>query len=147
MTTISFAPSNSQLTRQEKREKRIENTQNVAAAGTAGYASKKYLKTAFDTVTKTAKTVEMNAAEATGLWSKFQKDIVRFSKDITARLEPLKNNKWSAPIMKSKALQMFAGGFGVVMAAFVLVTGVSDAIKTGKIAAGDLKDHFDKLVA
>lgn len=136
----------------EEREQRKQTTQTVAtgtaATGTAAYQAKRYtagngyLKGMFKNMTKTAGTIDRNAAEAVTLWQKFKLNSVRFSADALERVSKLKNNKFLRPIVTSKAMRRATGVFGVVTAAFVLVTGVSDSVKTGRLALGDLQDKI-----
>ncbi len=156
MTKVTTPPLGDAAIVQQQRKKRQQTTQNVAtgtaATGTAAYqakryASKKYLSGMLDTVNSTARTVEMNAREASSLWSRFKVNSVKFAKDATARLMKLKDNRILGPIVKSKAMRAVTGAFGVVMAAFVLVTGVNDSIKTGRIAVDDLQAKLHNLAA
>ena len=140
---------------QEEREQRKQTTQTVAtgtaATGTAAYQAKKYaagngyLKEMLRNATRTARVVDMNAAEAVTLWQKFKYNSVHFANDAFTRLSRLQNNRFLKPIVTSKAMRGLTGAFGVVTAAFVLVTGVSDSVKTGRLALGDIQDKIGWL--
>lgn len=136
----------------EEREKRRHTTEKVAtgtaATGTAAYqakkyAGKKYVRSMFDNVTGTARTVQQNAREASTLLSRFKINAARFSKDAMTRLMKFQNNKYLGPIVKSKAVRGVTKGFGLVTAFFVLVTGVGEAIESGRIAIGGAKRRYD----
>ena len=47
------------------------------------------------------------------------------------------------PIIKSPITKKLTGAFGALTAVFVLISGLSDASKNGKIAVADLKEKLD----
>lgn len=145
---VAMQNAGSNITPEQRRQRR-ETTQNVAtgvgATGSA-YASRNFiygkLKNVIGTTTKTAKTIEHNTAEITGLFGNFLKNAKEFSADAYARLMQYKNVKYIGAIIKSPIVKKATGVFGGVMAFFVLVTGVQKAVDNGKIAIGDLKDKI-----
>ena len=56
-----------------------------------------------------------------------------------------KDMKYIGPLLKNPAIKLFASGCGAAMAFFALITGISKAIRNGRIAVGDLKDRFIAL--
>ena len=139
-----------------EQQKRRETTQNVATGvGAAGvtaqattYASKQGVYARFKgflgTTTKTAKTLERNSAEVTGLWNKFFRDIKIFSADAMARISKYKEWKFIGPIVKSPVAKAATGVFGATMAFFVLVSGVQKAVDNGRLALNDLHRRIDR---
>jgi len=152
MTSVTSFNGHVLHTAQDEREQRKQTTQTVAtgtaATGTAAYQAKRYaagngyLKGMLRNATKTARVVDMNAAEAMSLWQRFKFNSLHFANDAFARLSQLQNNRFLKPIVTSKAMRGLTGAFGVVTAAFVLVTGVNDSIKTGRLAIGDIQDKI-----
>ena len=139
---ISFArnPYESRTTRREKAE-------NVAVgAGVGGAAvSNKGLRQGIQKAINFSTTAKNNTKEVTGLWGKFLKDAKIFSASIMNRIGKFKNMKYIGAIIKNPAVRLVASGCGAAMAFFALITGVSKAIRNGRIAVGDLKDRFNVL--
>ena len=139
-----------------EQQKRRETTQNVATGvGAAGvtaqattYASKQGVYARFKgllgTTTNTAKTLERNSAEVTGLWNKFFRDIKIFSADAMARISKYKEWKFIGPIVKSPVAKGATSVFGATMAFFVLVSGVQKAVDNGRLALNDMHRRIDK---
>ncbi len=131
--------------------RRKETTEDVAmGAGVGTYAAHKAsksaaMKAAMGKFSSSVATTQRNAKEVTGLWGKFQNDIKRFSGSLMHRMDKLKNAKFIGAIIKNPAVRYATRGLGVVMAFFALITGVSKAIRNGRLAVGDLKDRFSVL--
>jgi hypothetical protein len=94
---------------------------------------------------QTVKTVNDSSKAAKGLWAGFKSNIEFYTKDILRRLESLKKVKFIGPIIKSPIMKKMAGFAGGVLAFFVFITGVNDAVRTGAIAVGDLKKQYNEL--
>lgn len=148
----------------EQYQKRKENTEQAAtviggtgfAASATRYAGKKGLmksaetgeklaKTVLESTSKAAKIVSNNSKEASGLFGNFKKNVVNFTGDVLAKFTKFKDNKFIGPIVKSPLMKKAAGAFGVIMAFFVLVTGVRKAVESGSIAIDDIKNKTDEL--
>ena len=126
---------------------RRENTEKAAVgAGVGGAAlSHKGLRQGIQKAINFSTTAKENTKEVTGLWGKFLRDTKIFSASIMNRISKFKDLKYIGPVLKNPAVRLVAGGVGAVMAFFALVTGVSKAIRNGRIAIGDLKDRFNAL--
>jgi len=139
---ISFArnPYSETTTRRDRAE-------NVAiGAGVGGAAvSNKGLRQGIQKAINFGTTAKNSTKEVTGLWGKFLKDAKVFSASIMNRIGKFKNMKYIGPIIKNPAVRLVASGCGAAMAFFALVTGLSKAVRNGRIAVGDLKDRFDIL--
>lgn len=139
-----------------EQQKRRETTQNVATGvGAAGvtaqattYASKQGVygrfKGILGTTTQTAKTIERNSAEVTGLWNKFFRDMKLFSADAMARISKYKELKFIGPLIKSPVMRGATSVFGATMAFFVLVSGVQKAVDNGRLALNDMHRKFNR---
>ena len=57
----------------------------------------------------------------------------------------LQKNKVLGPIVKSPVLKKVAGGFGTVMAFFVLLTEGTKAAENGTLAVDDFKNRIEKF--
>lgn len=144
-------------------QQRRETTQGVATGvGAAGvtaqattYASKQGVFAKFGNpltkvkellgfTTKTAKNLEKNSAEVTGLWNKFFKDMKLFSADAWARVSKFKEWKFIGPIVKSPVMKGATSVFGATMAFFVLVSGVQKAVDNGRLALNDMHRRIDR---
>ncbi|MBR1460740.1 hypothetical protein IJ596_03795 [bacterium] len=127
---------------------RRENTEKAAVgAGVGGAAlSNKGLRQGIQKAISFSTTAKENTIEAKGLWGKFLKDTKIFSASIMNRISKFKDLKYIGPVLKNPAVRLVAGGVGAVMAFFALVTGVSKAIRNGRLAVGDLKDRFNEAL-
>ncbi len=147
--TVSQIHFDSNLT-PEQRMQRRQQTQEVAvgvgAAGVTAHVGTSrgtMLRNMYDRIIKTHKLAAQNNEIATGMWAKLVRDTKRFSKFAMAKLKPLENAKFIGPIIKSPITKKLTGAFGAVTAVFVLISGLSEASKNGKIAVADLKEKLD----
>lgn len=109
------------------------------------YATKKtVLNNMMENVSNAARLTSQNAREATTLWGKFQINITRFTKDITARVMKFQDMKFIGPIIKSPVMKGACSIFGFTMAAFALVTGINKAMENGKLALNDINQKLNK---
>lgn len=161
MTTVNIVNNiKSQQITPEMQQKRKEQTEKTAtivgstgfAATATKYASKRGLAGSESTLqqmmnatTKAAKLTGKGAKEATGFIAKFKSNVRMYTNDILKYADSLKNNKYIGPIAKSPLIKKCASGFGVVMAFFVLVTGVSKAAENSALAIDDMKDKYHSM--
>jgi hypothetical protein len=96
-------------------------------------------------VTETTSAVKRNSEVTSGLWATFRSNVKFYTKDITARLEKLKPVKFVGKIANSAIAKKGASVVGGSLAFFVLVTGLSKAVNTGKIAIDDFKNKYDDM--
>jgi hypothetical protein len=94
-------------------------------------------------VTETTNAVKQNTEVASGLWATFKSN-VRF-RDIMTRLENLRSVKFIGRIVESPIAKKGAGAIGGALAFFVLVTGLSKAANTGKIAIDDFRHKYNDM--
>ncbi len=150
-----FNPSTTHSQRREQNQEAVATgvgatagltTAATKAAGKRGLQSgEKVLTSMLDSAQAAAKTAGQNSKEVTGLWNSFKLNIAKYTKDILTRVEKFKNTKYIGAIVKSpitKGLASFCGG---ALAFFVLITGVSKAIRTGAIAVDDLKKQYNEM--
>lgn len=144
----------------EQRAQRRHETQEVAAGvGAAGvtahvgatrYAGRQgsmgMLRNMYEKMIKTSKVTAQNNEIATGIWAKLVRDTKRFSSHAMKQLKNFENMKFIGPIIKSPITKKLTGAFGAVTAVFVLISGLSDASKNGRIAVADLKEKLDLAV-
>ena len=158
--TIALYPSDSQ--QQDKKDKTVKYT---AEAGTAGfgvvaarnYAQKKGIitqmvnnaaqraATAAKGASNVARMANKNAKEASSLLGSFFKNTKIFAEDIMARLVKLKSNKFLKPIIESPVTKKAAGALGGVFAFFVLITGITESVRNGKLAVNDAKEQWNSF--
>lgn len=153
---INNFANGSTITQEQK-----DKTQKTATAlgGTAGlastaskYASRRGLAGGESTLqqmmratTEAAKITGEGAKQASGFIGRFKVNAKIFTQDILRYAEKLQNNKVLKPIIKSPILKKTAGGFGTVMAFFVLLTEGTKAAENGTIAVDDFKNKLEKF--
>jgi hypothetical protein len=96
-------------------------------------------------VTETTNAVKRNSEVTSGLWATFKHNVKFYTKDITARLESLKSVKFVGKIVNSPIAKKGASVIGGSLAFFVLVTGLSKAANTGRIAIDDFKHKYNDM--
>ncbi|MBR1425574.1 hypothetical protein IJ579_08430 [bacterium] len=150
---VEFTP-NIQSNRQqaEQRQQRKERTQAVATGvgvtgyGTAAatnYASKRgILGSMMNRSQSIARTAGNINREATGLFSNFFRNTRKYTADIIHKLNHYEEMRFIGPIVKNPIVQKMAGGLGVVMAFFVLITGLRKSAETGAMAINDAKHRY-----
>lgn len=142
----------SQMTPEQKAQRRHETQQVAAGVGAAGVtahvattrkSSMGMLRKMYADMMQATKTVPQTKEVATGLWGRLVRDTKRFSGHAMKHLLKFKDNKILGPIIKSPVMKKITGLFGGVTAFFVLITGLSETSKNGKIALADIKDRFN----
>jgi hypothetical protein len=96
-------------------------------------------------VTETTSAVKRNSEVTTGLWATFKNNVKFYTKDITKRFEELKSVKFVGKIVNSPIGKKAASVVGGSLAFFVLITGLSKAVNTGKIAVDDFKNKYEDM--
>ena len=138
--SINGFAGGSTITKEQK-----DKTQKTATAlgGTAGlattaskYASRRGLA---------AKITGEGAKQASGFIGRFKVNAKIFAQDALKYAEKLQKNKVLGPIVKSPILKKVAGGFGTVMAFFVLLTEGTKAAENGTLAVDDFKNRIEKF--
>ena len=150
---------NSKLTPEQRAQRRHETQEVAAGVGAAGvtahvgatrYAGRQgsmgMLRNMYEKMIKTSKITAQNNEIATGIWAKLVRDTKRFSSYAMKQLKSFENMKFIGPIIKSPITKKLTGAFGALTAVFVLISGLSDASKNGKIAVADLKEKLDLAV-
>lgn len=144
----------------EQQQKRKQNTEKAAtvvgstgfAATASRYASKRGLAGGESTlqqmmngVTEAAKLSGKGVKEATGIVARFKKYTQMYAADFMKLAEKVKTHKYIAPLISSPITKKLAGGFGGVMAFFVLLTEGSKAVENGALAVNDIKSKYGRL--
>ena len=154
--SINGFAGGSTITKEQK-----DKTQKTATAlgGTAGlattaskYASRRGLAGGESTLqqmmratTEAAKITGEGAKQASGFIGRFKVNAKIFAQDALKYAEKLQKNKVLGPIVKSPVLKKVAGGFGTVMAFFVLLTEGTKAAENGTLAVDDFKNRIEKF--
>ncbi len=133
----------------EQRQRRQQTQEVAVGVGAAGVTAQvgtsrgTMLRNMYERVIKTSKITARNNEIATGVWAKLVRDTKRFSKFAMNKLKTFENTKIIGPIIKSPITKKLTGAFGAATAVFVLISGLSEASKNGKIAVADLKEKLD----
>ena len=148
VTAINQIPFNSNLTpaQRQRRHETQEVAVGVGAAGVTAHVGTSrgtMLRNMYDKVIKTSKMTARNNELATGIWAKLVRDTKKFGNHAMKWLKGFENTKFIGPIIKSPITKKLTGAFGAVTAVFVLISGLSEASKNGKIAVADLKEKLD----
>lgn len=118
------------------------------AAGKRGLqtqAAEKTLGQVLDTAQTTSRNISQNTKEVTGLWKTFKENISKYTDQLRGYTNKFKDTKFVGAIIKSPVTKYLTKFFGGALAFFVLVTGVSKAIRTGAIAVKDLKTQYNDM--
>ena len=154
--TVNQVPFNSNLTPAQRHQRRHETQEAAVGVGAAGvtahvgitrYSGRKgsmgMLRNMYENMIKTSKVTAQNNEIATGVWAKLVRDTKRFSNHAMTKLKAFENAKFIGPIIKSPVTKKLTGAFGAVTAVLVLISGLSDASRNGKIAIADIKEKLD----
>lgn len=137
----------------EQAQKRKQTTENVATGvGVTGYATRYAGKKGIlgSMLGKTNATMHVANAEirqATTLIGRFTQNTKFYTKKIINFLANYENSKILGPIVKNPIIKKCAGGFGTVMAFFVLITGVRKAVENGSSVLDRAKHKYDYFAA
>jgi len=155
-TSVGSAYFNNNMSYEQRMQRRRETQEVAAGVGAAGvtahvgatrYAGRQgsmgMLRNMYEKMIKTSKVTAQNNELATGIWAKLVRDTKRFGNHAMNWLKGFENTKFIGPIIKSPITKKLAGAFGAVTAVFVLISGLSEASKNGKIAVADLKEKLD----
>ena len=146
---VNQVPFNSNLTPEQKQQRRQQTQEVAVGVGTAGVTAQvgtargTTLRNMYEKVLKTSKLTAQNKDVATGIWANLVRNTKRFSNYAMTKLKTLENVKFIGPIIKSPITKKLTGVFGGVMAVFVLISGWSEASRNGKITVADIKQRLD----
>ena len=147
--TVNQIPFNSNLTPEQKQQRRQQTQEVAVGVGTAGVTAQvgtargTTLRNMYDKVLRTSKLTAQNKDVATGIWAKLVKDTKKFSNHAMKWLKGFENTKFIGPIIKSPVTKKLTGAFGAVTAVFVLISGLSEASRNGRIAIEDIREKLD----
>ncbi len=108
-------------------------------------AAEKTLGKMLDGVQTASRNVSKNTKEVTGLWKTFKANIAKYTNQLNGYVAKFKETKYIGAIIKSPVTKYLTKFFGGALAFFVLVTGVSKAVRTGAIAVDDFKSQYNDL--
>lgn len=138
---------------QVQAQRRRKTTETVATGvGVTGYATRYASKRGIlgSMLGRTNQTMHIANSEikqATTLFGKFSANAKYFTQKIIKFFSNYENSRIIGPIVKNPIVQKCAGGFGTIMAFFVLVTGVRKAIESGSSAISNAKHRYDYFAA
>lgn len=133
----------------EQRQRRQQTQEVAVGVGAAGVTAQvgtargTMLRNMYERVVKTHKLAAQNNEIATGIWANLVRNTKRFSNHAMTKLKAFENTKFIGPIIKSPITKKLTGIFGGVTAVFVLISGLSEASKNGKITVADIKQRLD----
>ena len=147
--TVTQIPFNSNLTSEQKQQRRQQTQEVAVGVGTAGVTAQvgtargTTLRNMYEKVLRTSKLTAQNKDVATGIWANLVRNTKRFSNHAMNWLKGFENTKFIGPIIKSPVTKKLTGAFGAVTAVFVLISGLSEASRNGRIAIGDIREKLD----
>ena len=97
-----------------------------------------------ETVTTTSRNISRNTEAVSGLWGSFKTNITKYTKQLRGYANRFKDTKVIGAIVKSPVTKAATKVFGGALAFFVLITGVSKAVRTGAIAFEDIKSQYNE---
>ena len=155
-TSVRTSQFRSNLSPEQRMQRRRETQEAAVGVGAAGvtahvgatrYAGRQgtmgMLRSMYEKMIKTSKVTAQNNEIATGIWAKLVRDTKKFGNHALKQLMKFQDNKFIGPIVKSPVTKKLTGAFGAATAVFVLISGLSEASKNGKIAVADIKEKLD----
>lgn len=155
-TSVRSSHFRSNLSPEQRLQRRHETQEAAVGVGAAGvtahvgatrYAGRQgsmgMLRNMYEKMIKTSKVTAQNNELATGIWAKLVRDTKKFGNHALKQLMKFQDNKFIGPIVKNPLTKKLTGAFGAATAVLVLISGLSDASKNGKIAVADIKEKLD----